>query len=178
MSFMAVLHGSSLRTPMSLEDFERLGETHHHEWYDGLCIVNPPARQHVIVAERCGDLLKAACPVGFRLYREWGWRLRDAILEPDLMLAPIDADPDLLREAPLLIVEVLSPSTRDQDLGRKRELYSAGGLLCYWVVDPESGAVHVYGGPGLELVQTIVDAPTITVGAVAVLIDPPELAAP
>lgn len=31
---MAVIHGSSLRTPMALEEIERLGETHHHEWYD------------------------------------------------------------------------------------------------------------------------------------------------
>jgi hypothetical protein len=39
-----VVAGSSLRLPMAFEDFLALGETKHYEYYDGLCIVDPPNR--------------------------------------------------------------------------------------------------------------------------------------
>ena len=169
--------GGSLRVPMSLADFEQLHTDVRVEWYDGICLVNPPLRRHVVCAMRITDLLRTACPPGYRVYAEWGWRAGDSLFRPDLMIAPVEGPADVQREAPLLVVEVLSPGTRDTDLGRKRELYAAGGLLCYWVVDPESGAVDVYGGAGLPLIQTIVDEPTTTVGAIVVLLDPTELAA-
>ena len=49
---------------------------------------------------------------------------------------------------PLLAVEVLSPSTRHQDLALKREVYAAGGVASYWVCDPDEPSVTV-----LELVD-------------------------
>jgi hypothetical protein len=35
------------KIPMSRQQFEALGETKHHEYYDGMCVVNPPRRSHV-----------------------------------------------------------------------------------------------------------------------------------
>ncbi|HET7326233.1 MAG TPA: Uma2 family endonuclease [Nocardioidaceae bacterium] len=40
--------------------------------------------------------------------------------------------------APLLAVEVLSPSTRLIDINLKRARYEAVGCPSYWVVDPDS----------------------------------------
>src|SRR5512135_640560 len=44
--------GSSLRVPMSPEEFRALGEMKHAEYYDGMCVVNPPSRRHVVAVRR------------------------------------------------------------------------------------------------------------------------------
>jgi Uma2 family endonuclease len=73
------------------------------------------------------------------------------VVEPDLLfvsserLGIIDAN---VRGAPDLAVEVLSPSSRRQDEVAKRSLYERGGVVEYWVVDPESETVKVYRREG------------------------------
>ena len=92
----------------------------------------------------------------------------------ELFLAPFDvvlsdtdvAEPDLLfisrarehtltdenvRGAPDLVIEILSPSTADRDLGYKHDLYGRHGVLEYWVVDPMTKAVHRQQDGELEL---------------------------
>lgn len=49
-----------------------------------------------------------------------------------------------VRGAPDLIVEILSPGTRDRDLGDKRRLYARFGAPYYWVVDPDTQTVQPY----------------------------------
>ena len=59
-----------------------------------------------------------------------------------------------LTAAPDLVVEILSPSTRQRDETLKRERYARAGVREYWIVDPESRrvAVHVLEGGQLERV--------------------------
>lgn len=45
--------------------------------------------------------------------------------------------------APDLVVEILSPSTRDRDLGEKKRIYARHGVREYWNVDPRSKQVAV-----------------------------------
>jgi Uma2 family endonuclease len=58
-------------------------------------------------------------------------------VEPDLMVRPISTEPrDWAKlPLPLLVVEVLSSSTRRRDLGAKRDLYMQLGIADYWIVD-------------------------------------------
>jgi len=61
------------------------------------------------------------------------------ILVPDLIVV---ADPDLISKRgiegpPLLVVEILSPSTRRRDEGLKARRYAELGVEHYWIVDPE-----------------------------------------
>ncbi len=46
--------------------------------------------------------------------------------------------------APDIVMEVLSPSTRDRDLGIKLYLYRESGVREYWAINPEIGATTVY----------------------------------
>lgn len=73
-------------------------------------------------------------------------RLDDATnLQPDLLVARADdfAERDL-PVAPLLAVEVLSPSTRLYDLNTKRAAYEAAGCASYWVVDPDEPSLTAW----------------------------------
>jgi len=78
------------KLPMSREEFSALGDTKHHEYYDGMCIVNPPQRRHVRAEIRLLDLLRAVCPPAFEVLMEWGWQTGTSIFEPDLMVVPAD----------------------------------------------------------------------------------------
>ena len=85
-------------------------------------------------------------------------RLGQVILAPfDVRLGADVVQPDILYVSnarsgirrgthllgsPDLVVEVLSPSTRERDLGLKRDLYEASGVLEYWQVDGEHRAMH------------------------------------
>ena len=69
------------------------------------------------------------------------------IFRPDLCVI---TDPkfigkdDKIHGAPDLVVEVLSPSTMNNDLGIKKVIYERNGVKEYWIVDPISRNVYVY----------------------------------
>jgi Uma2 family endonuclease len=63
------------------------------------------------------------------------------VLLPDVMVLPVE---DYMTEAPLrplLAVEVLSPESREIDLGVKKEAYRAAGCISYWVFDPDERSI-------------------------------------
>jgi Uma2 family endonuclease len=135
---------------MSFAEYEALGETQHAAYYDELLHVNPPTRRHVQVARRLTRLLEDAAPSRYEVLPEAGWAVAaQVILVPDIMVARKDAPGlDVLHEAPLLVVEVSSRSTRGEDWGRKRELYAQGGAGWYWLVDPDTEDITVLENAG------------------------------
>lgn len=71
--------------------------------------------------------------------------------EPDLLALSLD---DIRRFAwagnrPLLVVEVLSPSSARFDRFTKRVEYQRAGVPAYWIVDVENHRVEVWS-PGAE----------------------------
>ena len=67
------------------------------------------------------------------------------VVEPDLIVAPeSDITSDVLPVPPLLVIEILSPSTAHLDRGRKRDIYADAGIPHYWIVDPNAPAITIY----------------------------------
>ena len=126
------------RLRMSWEEYEKLPERPRTEWVDGEVLVMPPTAQpHGSAVMRLGALLVTAFP-DLDVSTEVGlWLPRNRLRGPDVMLAEGRTAETFRTTMPLLVVEVLSPSTRSEDTVRKSMEYAEGGIERYWIVDPE-----------------------------------------
>jgi Uma2 family endonuclease len=80
--------------------------------------------------------------------------------------------------APLLAVEVLSPSTRSRDQVRKRAAYQHAGLGHYWLVDPLAASITVLDRVDGQLTTTATasgDQPVTIVRPFPVTVVPADL---
>jgi Uma2 family endonuclease len=86
-----------------------------------------------LAAHRVGHVVIAPADVEFS---------DDTLVEPDVFVVPLvnGRPPEDLKRAgrPLLVAEVLSPSTERTDRGRKRELFQTRGVPEYWIVNVEA----------------------------------------
>jgi Uma2 family endonuclease len=110
-----------------------------YEIVDGMLLVNPPPKPgHQLAAYELAKVLEAAAPFEC-LVVPGPARVTlgdDTALEPDLSVWwRRDLVDDELLGVPLLVVEVLSPSTRSKDLVLKRDVYARIGIPSYWVLD-------------------------------------------
>jgi len=69
------------------------------------------------------------------------------VVQPDLLFVASERMRILteanIQGSPDLVVEILSPSTGQRDLGIKRNLYAKYGAREYWIVDPDGKTVEV-----------------------------------
>jgi Uma2 family endonuclease len=118
-----------------------------YEVLDGCVVVTPPATfGHEDVAGAVFAQLWAAAPAELAvLGSSFGfWYDEPSYVMPDITVARrADCDPDGTRVAPLLVVEVLSSSTRRRDLLGKKSLYAEAGVPSYWIVEPEEPSLTV-----------------------------------
>lgn len=139
------------------------------ELWSGVAVSMIPAakRPH---QEVCGELYlrlrraleESGCEHCSALF-ELDWVVNeDTVLRPDLMIACGQERSDYLTQAPDLVIEVLSESTRKRDLVYKRELYEQLGVAHYLTVEPSDGTWQALqnSGAGFEPV----DEPEFTVG--------------
>lgn len=114
---------------------------HRYELIDGVLIVSPAPRvRHQRVLFGVARLVDDACPADLEvLFAPVDVVLaNDTVIQPDLIVASRTAFTEKdLPAAPLLAVEVLSPSTRGVDLLLKKERLARAACPHYWVVDPD-----------------------------------------
>ncbi|WP_367992328.1 Uma2 family endonuclease [Nocardioides eburneus] len=130
---------------MSWEEYLQLPEKPKAEWVDGEVVVSPPVGQpHGVSTLRLGARLLECLP-GLVVMTEVGVRLpRNRVRAPDLMVVEHRTDERFVTDPPVLVVEVLSPSTRSEDTIRKSMEYAAGGVGQYWILDPELRALDIH----------------------------------
>ena len=68
------------------------------------------------------------------------------VVQPDLVVVtnPAQVSQRGIEGSPTLVVEILSPSTRDHDRTVKALRYAALGIPHYWLVDPDGSRVECY----------------------------------
>lgn len=132
--------------PFTVADLEAMPDDgNRYELIDGTLIVSPALDLgHQKVVLQLGIRLDAACPDGMHVFvAPTAVRPSDSIeLQPDVLVARHeDMAEKLLPVAPVLAVEVLSPSSVINDLNNKKAAYARMGVPSYWVVDPRQPAV-------------------------------------
>lgn len=117
-----------------------------HELIDGILVVSPaPSLAHQRALASLFRVVDRACPPELELlFAPFDVALaQDTVMQPDLLVARrTDFTARDLPVAPLLAVEVLSPSTRRVDLTLKFSRFEAAGCQSYWVVDPAGPRVR------------------------------------
>jgi Uma2 family endonuclease len=130
------------------EDFERYApESRYCEYINGIVYMPSPVSDrhqeqvgflfHLLDGFRCerglGPVLMG--PAVLRLSADWK-------PEPDISVCPGDGVGQP-RPPALLVIEILSPSTRDHDLGLKLTIYRAAGIPEVWLCDEPHRTVIV-----------------------------------
>jgi Uma2 family endonuclease len=125
-----------------------------HELIDGEHYVTPsPNTKHQRVSGNLYFLIRSwleAHPVGQVFYAPYDVVFtKFDVVEPDLLYISNERMPEIVTTlhvtgAPEIVVEIGSPGTRKRDETIKRRLYERGGVLEYWVVDPERDLVRVH----------------------------------
>ena len=127
----------------TIADLDQFPESdgNRYELIDGVLVVSPSPRvRHQIVSFRLAQALDTRCPEDLRvLIAPTDVVLsEDTLVVPDLIVArKTDFTEKNLPVAPLLAVEILSPSNRLFDLNIKHDRYRRAGVASYWIVDPD-----------------------------------------
>jgi Uma2 family endonuclease len=137
------------------------------ELIDGVAYVTPaPRPSHQFIAQNLNRLLDrhiqagklgrlAAAPLDVRLSDH-------DVVQPDLIFIARERLAIIgdvaIEGAPDLVVEVLSPGTRERDLGAKRDLYARAGVREYWLVDPPARTIEILSLEGGAYVPVPPDA--------------------
>lgn len=145
--------------PLTREDLDAMpADGHRYELLDGVLVVGPAPRYlHQLAVGELHLLLHADVPEDAQvLFAPFDVVLAaDTVLQPDLLVAPRDAFTERdLPAAPLLAIEVLSPSTRRFDLLLKKERLERAGCAHYWVVDPDEPSITAWTLDGETYRQT------------------------
>ena len=127
------------------------------EIFDGSLHVSPPVEvSHQIIVAELSASLQQVVPGDLRVLTGVNVLRRsdtDRLLIPDIAVAhaaatkrAVASGADSLRPEDIyLVVEVISPSSREIDLHLKNELYAQWKIGTYWVLDPETRELHEFG---------------------------------
>jgi Uma2 family endonuclease len=143
-----------LRPPrlLTVAEYLELGETEsgYTELYEGHMIVSPsPKPRHSTASRRLANAIEEALAPGYQVHQDVDVDLRLAapdepgfVPRPDLVVVLDEAAQRvddqggvLLASDALLVVEIVSPSSRRMDRVVKRDEYATAGIPHYWIVD-------------------------------------------
>ena len=162
--------------PLSYRDWLAFPDDgHQYEVVEGIPVVNPaPNVRHQVASVRLASLLLAAAPAPLVVMASpVDWVLQAErpahIRQPDIVVVhPDQLDRRAIRGVPLLVVEILSPSSVERDVVTKRRVYARAGCPHYWLVDPEPPSIVTFA-----LVAGRYERRDRAEGATALVVDDP-----
>lgn len=90
------------------------------------------------------EVLNKGCE-NCKVYIPIDWKIsEDTIVQPDLLIVSKKIEKKYLDFPPVLIVEILSPSTASKDRGEKMELYQLQQVKYYIIIDPQFKKIEIY----------------------------------
>ena len=137
--------------PWTLEELDLLPEdgSKYELVYGELFVTPAPSNQHESIAVRLARMLDRyaeANDLGFAYRPRAIVQRRGSRGEPDIMVRPLGALDMSWDDAPLpiLVAEILSPSSRRLERERKRAFYIDDlRIPYYWIVDPEKRVITI-----------------------------------
>ena len=138
----------------TIEDYYLLPDDHRAELIDGViydmtaptyihqgieCEIHGFFRDHI--RKNNGKCMSFLAPADVQLDCD-----NRTMVQPDVFIIcdRNKLNKKVLYGAPDLIIEILSPSTRNKDIITKTHKYRNAGVLEYWIVDPMKKQVRVY----------------------------------
>lgn len=136
--------------PLTVRDLEGMPDDgRRYELIDGTLVVSPASgTRHQRISYVLFGVLEAACPPEFLVVgAPFAVHHGDTLeLQPDVLVGRFeDFTENDLPAPPVLVVEVLSPSTALNDLNTKKAAYERLGVPSYWVIDPDGPSMTVFG---------------------------------
>ncbi|HMQ27680.1 MAG TPA: Uma2 family endonuclease [Acidimicrobiales bacterium] len=144
--------------PLTVDDLDHFpSDGCRYELIEGdLHVSAAPRNLHQRALQNLLVLLARTCPPELEILPGPAVVLGPATqLEPDFCVVPVPAGhtPRKVEAPPLLVCEILSPSTRRYDLGMKRPVYRDAGVGAMWIVDPEIPSVTEWRWDGEDEVE-------------------------
>ena len=164
---------TSVKPRLTYEDYASLPDDDRYELIDGELMSMPsPKEIHQAISGALflavGRFVKAM-KLGKVYFAPFDVILSDAnVVQPDLIFVSNErahiVTEDNVRGAPDLVVEILSPSTADQDRTVKRDLYARYGVSEFWLIDPYARTVTVLtpGADGYDALAVHGEGSTLT----------------
>lgn len=130
-------------TAFTIADLEaKPDDDRRYELIGGAIVVTPALEPvHQRVSRRLLRLIEDACPPGHEAFSApIDYDLpRGQRVQPDIVVGPDGSvGPKRLAGPALLVVEIVSPGSRTNDLVTKPAVYADAGVQAYWVIDPEA----------------------------------------
>lgn len=140
--------------PLTAAEYKLLPETGpRYQLVEGDLYMAPaPNRYHQTISRNLEYILMRYLeehPIGELYHAPFDVYLSNVdVFQPDILFVS-DENRRILTDAgaegpPDLVVEVLSPKTRNLDLAQKRRVYAREGVRELWIIDPEARTVLVY----------------------------------
>ena len=122
------------------------------ELIDGLPFAMSPSpnanHQHIqgeLLFQIKDNLKSSKCKQGCTCYTDLDWVVDDeTVLRPDISVVCGEKVADFIRRPPVLIVEILSPSTAYNDRIVKKDIYEARRVKFYLIADPEEKIIETF----------------------------------
>jgi Uma2 family endonuclease len=136
-------------------DYERLPEGAYAQLIEGELVMTPaPTPRHELLVARL--IVRIAASLGAEADRRVlasrfevfaGSPPDEEIVQPDVAVLPKGTKPAAKGwqpAAPVLVAEILSPSTRRHDRGAKLRIYRSAGVKEAWLLDPDAETIEVH----------------------------------